>query len=221
MKTYAKVLLCLCVLLAIACSIKEYHNNITVYHNNIGFEINNNVQPWNLILVNKWNSMPENYSPDLITTENGEKIDATVYTFLSEMFEVAEREGYQPELTSGYRSEKEQEKLFNGRVSEYRELGFSKTEATSLALEYAAKPGYSEHETGLAVDINSKDGDSRELYNWLEDNAHKYGFILRYPAGKEDITAIEYEPWHFRFVGTEAAEYIYHNDMTLEEYLLR
>lgn len=219
MKTYAKTLLCMCVLLTIACSVKDHNSNIA--KNTTEFEINNNAQPWNLILINSSNKMTDDLLPELITTKNGEKIAESVYPHLKEMFSAAEEAGFSPELTSGYRTRQEQENIFTNRVNEYRELGYSKKEATSLTNEYAAKPGYSEHETGLAADINSADGDSRFLYIWLKNNCYKYGFILRYPKGKEEITGIEYEPWHLRYVGTEAAEYIYHNNLTLEEYLMQ
>ena len=221
MKYYVRALICIAVLLGIVCTVKDYYDTKTVNPNDIGFEINNNVQPWNLILINKTNEMTDSLLPDLVTTENGEKIAQNVYFHLEELFRAAEEAGFSPELTSGCRSRNQQEDIFDDRINEYRELGYSKKEATSLTNNYAARPGYSEHETGLAADINSADGDSRKLYEWLKDNAYRYGFILRYPKGKEDITGIEYEPWHYRYVGTEAAEYIYHNDMTLEEYLLK
>ncbi len=221
MKKFVIFLICTAVILGIACSIKDFRDSRTEQKTDTAFEINNNVQPWNLVLINKHNKMTKSIEPTLITTANGEKIAEKIYPSLKKMFEDAEKEGFSPELTSGYRSEKEQEALYKNKVKEYRELGHSKREAVNLTNKFAAKPGYSEHETGLAADINSKDGDSRELYTWLEDNSYKYGFILRYPQEKEDITGIEYEPWHYRYVGTEAAEYIYHNDMTLEEYLMR
>lgn len=220
MKKFIISLVCIAVLLGIACSIKDYHD-ARILNTDTGYEINNNVQPWNLVLVNDYNEMTKSIAPVLITTENGEKIARDVYPSLIKMFDDARTQGFLPELTSGYRSSEDQADLFNERVREYRQLGYSKKEAVSLTNDYAALPGYSEHETGLAADINSKAGDSRELYKWLEENAYRYGFILRYPKGKEDITGIEYEPWHYRYVGTEAAEYIYHNDLTLEEYLMR
>ncbi len=217
MKKFVIFLVITAVILGIACMVTDYYDS----HTDSAYEINNNVQQWNLVLVNKYNKMTKSIEPTLITTANGEKIAEKIYPSLKKMFEDAEKEGFLPEVTSGYRSEEEQEDLYDGRVREYRHLGHSKKEAVRLTNKYAAKPGFSEHQTGLAADINSKVGDSRELYTWLEVNSYKYGFILRYPQGKEDITGIEYEPWHYRYVGTEAAEYIYHNDMTLEEYLMR
>lgn len=217
MKKFVIFLICTAVILGIACTITE-HSDI---HTDSTYEINNNVQSWNLVLVNKYNKMTRSIEQELTETENGEKIAEKVYPSLKMMFEDAEKDGFSPELTSGYRSGKEQKALYNSRIKEYRESGHSKKEAVSLTNKYTAEPGYSEHETGLAADINSSDGDSRKLYGWLEENAYKYGFILRYPQGKKDITGIEYEPWHYRYVGTEAAEYIYRHNMTLEEYLIR
>ncbi len=172
-----------------------------------------------LILVNNRNELPDNYSINLYETKNGELVAECIYPHLQDFFNAAEEQGFSPEITSGYRSEKEQKKLFNGRVRSYRKQGYSRKEAVSLANDYAAKPNHSEHETGLAVDINSSTGDKWEFFYWMEENCSKYGFILRYPLGKEDITDIEYEPWHFRFVGKDAASYIYKNSLTLEEYL--
>lgn len=229
MKKYAIFLLCTALLLGIACIIQDYltdeANESVAADINDEFahlhkEADNKNLAWNLVLVNDWNCVPENYEVKLYKTSDGEYVDERIYPFLEEMFFAAEKDGYSPEITSGYRSEKEQKELFDGRVKEYRASGYSKKEATSLTNEYAARPGFSEHETGLAADINSADGDSWALYDWLSDNCHKYGFIIRYPYGKEAITGIEYEPWHLRYVGTTAAEYIYENNITLEEYVL-
>lgn len=229
MKKYMIFLLCTALLLGIACTAREYiisfeYNPAAVSEDDafayLHKTVDNSEQPRNLILVNDWNCVPENYEVELYKTSNGEYVAEQIYPFLEEMFEDAKTDGHSPELTSGYRSKDEQQELFDGRVKEYRAVGYSKKEATSLTNEYAARPGYSEHETGLAVDINSTDGDSRALYGWLKDNCYKYGFILRYPDGKEDITGIGYEPWHFRYIGKEEAEYIYEHGITLEEYIL-
>lgn len=229
MKIFIRMLICAAVLLGIACTVQEYyisqHSSPAVIaqddtYAHLHKTVDNSRQDWNLILVNDWNSVPEDYHVKLYKTENGEHVNEQIYPFIEEMLEAAKNDGHSPEITSGYRSRNEQKQLFNERVDEYRALGYSKSEATSLTNEYAARPGFSEHETGLAVDINSADGNSWELYGWLSKNCCKYGFILRYPKGKEEITGIEYEPWHFRYVGTEAAEYINEHGITLEEYIL-
>lgn len=172
-----------------------------------------------LILVNSDNSLPDNYKISLCRTPEDEYVAECIYPHINDLFKAAESQGFSPEITSGYRSEKDQKKLFNNRIRDHIRQGYSKKEATSLAGEYVAIPRHSEHETGLAVDINSSTGDKWEFYYWMEENCHKYGFILRYPSEKEDITGIEYEPWHFRFVGKDVAAYIHQNNITLEEYL--
>ena len=185
---------------------------------NTSTEIQTNEDINTLILVNSENKLPDDYKISLCKTQNGEYVAECIYPHLNDLFEAAQEQGFSPEITSGYRSEKEQKKLYNSRVREYLRQGYSLKESKNLAGEYAAEPGHSEHETGLAVDINSSTGDKWEFYYRMAENCSKYGFILRYPEGKEDITGIEYEPWHFRYVGKEAAEYIYKNNLTLEEY---
>ena len=110
-----------------------------------------------------------------------------------------------------------------GKISpELRAIYDTVHDAQQMALDYVAVPGTSEHELGIAADINSQDGNTDwNVYAWLKDNAHNYGFILRYPEGKEDITGIDYEPWHYRYVGEEAAREIYERQITLEEYLMQ
>lgn len=122
--------------------------------------------------------------------------------------------GYRIVATSTYRDYNYQKKLFEDYVSK-------KGEAYALAC--SAKPGHSEHQTGLAVDVAGSNDDYDEFENaiefpWMKENAHLYGFILRYPKGKEKITGFKYEPWHYRYVGTEIAKIIYEENLTLEEY---
>ena len=228
MKKYMLFLICVSILLTVACTIQEYLSQETASvaikqddeYSHLHKTIDNSELSWNFILINNWNCLPENFNVILRETENGEKVDERIFPFLEEMLLDAKNAGHSPELTSGYCSKKEQQYLFDDRVDEYISVGYSRIEAASLANEYAAKPGNSEHETGLAVDINSTSGDSWDLYSWLKDNCHKYGFIVRYPDGKEAITGIQYEPWHLRFVGKESAKYIYETGITLEEYIL-
>lgn len=229
MKRYIQFLLCASIIIGIACAVQEYYisnqsmsaalsQDDTYPH--LHKAIDNSELSWNMILINNWNCLPENFNVSLHETESGEKVDERIYPHLEKMLLDAEESGHSPKITSGYRSKEKQQQLFEDRVDDYMAVGYSRKKATSLTNEYAAKPGYSEHETGLAVDINSKDGNSWNLYGWLKDNCYKYGFILRYPDGKEDITGIEYEPWHFRYVGEEAAQYIHEYSITLEEYIL-
>lgn len=112
--------------------------------------------------------------------------------------------------------------MIQDKIDAYISEGYSKKEAKKLAEEYVATPGTSEHELGLAVDINADENSSssdEDVYNFLAENSYKYGFILRYPPDKEDITGINYEPWHYRYVGKEAALIIFNEQITLEEYL--
>ena len=112
--------------------------------------------------------------------------------------------------------------MMQNYINRYIAEGYSESDAQQMALDYVAVPGTSEHELGIAADINSQDGNTDwNVYAWLKDNAHNYGFILRYPEGKEDITGIDYEPWHYLYVGEEAAREIYERQITLEEYLMQ
>lgn len=183
------------------------------------YQADNRTLPWNLIVVNPWNALPENAEPELLELSGGERIDSRIYPELQQMFDNARADGLDPEVTSGYRSREKQRELFDNKVQSYRDEGFSKRTAKALARKWVSEPGYSEHETGLALDINAKEGSSATLYEWLAENSSRYGFILRYPKDKTGITGIDYEPWHFRYVGKEAAAYITAHDLTLEEYL--
>lgn len=173
-----------------------------------------------LILVNSEYSVPDDFEIDLITLSNGEQIDSKVYEYLQEMFDDMRAEGYYPFVASGYRSEAEQKEIFENRYIAYRQEGYSKREAKKLTEKWVAEPGKSEHQLGLAADINpDREKSSEEVYVWLEKNAYKYGFIKRYAPDKTEITGISDEPWHYRFVGEEAAEEMYKMNMCLEEYI--
>lgn len=175
---------------------------------------------WNLILVNRDYRIPDDYKPQLMELSNGERIDERIYPDLQKMFDDMRAEGIYPFVRSGYRTDDEQRKIILDKAAEYLKQGYSFLQAAEKTQEIAAPVGSSEHQTGLAVDINA-DLDRCELwevYGWLSDNAHKYGFILRYPQDKTELTGIAYEPWHYRYVGQRAAQYIYENNLCLEEY---
>lgn len=179
-----------------------------------------NAEEWYLTLVNSDNPVPKNYDIELTELSNGVCVDQRIYPSLQQMFDDARNQGVNPIVREGFRTSNDQEKIMQNRIEQYISEGYSKTQAKRKAHEEVAKPGTSEHELGLAVDINAGDGSSSEqVYSWLAENAYKYGFILRYPSGKETITGIEYEPWHYRYVGKEAAKKIYYEQITLEEYL--
>lgn len=164
-----------------------------------------------ILLVNKTYGLPANYNPG----ENSVAVEK-----LHEMIQAAKEEiGKNMMSVSGFRTYEYQKGLYNNYVAR---------DGKEKADKYSAQPGYSEHQTGLAFDIGGEEqkywvndsfADTAEA-GWLSENAHKYGFILRYPKGKTDITGYKYEPWHFRYVGVEHATEIYENDLTLEEYLL-
>ncbi|MDE5599079.1 MAG: M15 family metallopeptidase [Lachnospiraceae bacterium] len=175
---------------------------------------------WNLIVVNRWNEIPEDFSISLTELSNGQKVDSRIYPYLQEMFDEMRADGIYPIVREGYRTAEEQEEIFNEKVQVYMNEGYFRARAERLAKEWVALPGTSEHQLGIAVDINADKAHSAndEVYEWLAENAYKYGFILRYPQGKEEITGTEYEPWHYRYVGVETAEEIFNNRICLEEY---
>ena len=176
---------------------------------------------WNLIVVNQWNKIPDNYSVTLTELSNGHKVDSRIYPDLQEMFDDMRAEGIYPVVREGYRTAEEQQAILDERIQRYMNEGYSRPMAEMAAKEWVAVPGTSEHQLGLAVDINADKSRSTndEVYQWLAENAYKYGFILRYPQGKEDITGNAYEPWHYRYVGKEAAEEIHYEQICLEEYV--
>ena len=170
--------------------------------------------------VNRWNELPEDYEVELVELFNGKEVDERIYPYLQEMFDAAREEGIYPIVREGYRTEAEQQAMFDEKVQAYRIEGYSRARAERTAKEWVALPGTSEHQLGIAVDINAdkEKCSNEEVYAWLAENAHKYGFILRYPQGKVSITGISYEPWHYRYVGAEAAKEIYEQGICLEEY---
>lgn len=176
---------------------------------------------WELILVNSDNFIPEDYEVQLLTLSNGQQVDERIYPDLQDMFDAMRQEGHKPTVVSGYRSNAEQKAVLKDKTKEYTDDGYPKAVAESLALQWVAKPGTSEHQLGIAVDINPDYSVSKGwgFYNWLKDNAHKYGFVKRYPDDKTDITGISNEPWHYRYVGEEAAKIMYEENLCLEEYI--
>ncbi|MFR1885833.1 MAG: D-alanyl-D-alanine carboxypeptidase family protein [Blautia sp.] len=176
---------------------------------------------WNLILVNRDNYIPADYEVQLTELSNGEKVDSRIYPELQEMFNAARAQGFGLFVRGGYRTQEEQQQLLDEKIEAYENEGKSKSEAKKLAEQWAAIPGTSEHQLGIAVDINADTtkSSSDDVYNWLAENAHTYGFIKRYPSNKTDITGVINEPWHYRYVGKEAALKIYSQGICLEEYI--
>ena len=178
-------------------------------------------QEWYLILVNQDHPVPENYQVDLLKLSNGHQVDSRIYPDLQRMFDACRAQGFELFVREGYRTHEEQKRMFDEKIEAFMEEGCSRKEAENLAKGWVAIPGTSEHELGLAVDINPEPDmpDAERVYTWLEDNSYKYGFIKRYPADKAAITGINNEPWHFRYVGIEAAKEMFQKGLCLEEYI--
>jgi D-alanyl-D-alanine carboxypeptidase len=182
---------------------------------------------WRLILVNPWNSLPENYYIPLAQSPRSDlMIDSRINDDLNAMLDDCRAAGYSPYICSAYRDWDTQVYLYEKQVEIWESRGYSEEEAEAGAATEVAVPGTSEHQLGLALDIVDSNmmilDDSQAdtpTQQWLMEHCWEYGFILRYPEGKEDITGINYEPWHYRYVGREAAQYITENGITLEEYL--
>lgn len=181
---------------------------------------------WNLILVNKWKHIPDDYEVNLTQLKNGHSVDERIYPDLQEMMDDCREEGLNPVICSSYRTNEKQTRLFNRKINQYLDMGYSQSEAEKLAGEIVAIPGTSEHQLGLALDIVDESyqeldekQEQTDVQQWLMANSWKYGFILRYPTDKCDITGITYEPWHYRYVGRRAAQDIYEAGICLEEYL--
>ena len=176
----------------------------------------------NSMLVNKHRMLKKNFIPDNLVTidsnyvaDKGMKGNRTAVIELKKMFDDAEKEGFHLVVNSAYRSYDDQEEIENTYRNLYGE---------TYVQNYVLKPGYSEHQTGLAFDIGSKDTNvfaQSDEYKWIVDNCYKYGYIYRFKKNYESITGIRSEAWHYRYVGKDIAKYIYENDITLEEYYAR
>ena len=183
-------------------------------------------ESWMLMLVNKENLLPDDYRIETRKLSNGLSVDTRIYDPLMEFLEAGNEAGCALLVCSAYRSQERQTELYEADIAKYMGMGYSYKEACAITEQTLAVPGSSEHQAGLAVDIvtarhqvlNDAFADTK-AGKWLAAHAHEYGFILRYPKDKEDITGIDYEPWHFRYVGKDAAERIYETGSCLEEYL--
>ena len=181
-----------------------------------------------LLLVNAEHKLPENYEiePVPFLTEYQQSVDIHCFKLAKKMLEDCRKAGNPAVLCSSYRAHEKQVQLFEEEMQKYIFQGYSEKKARKKAGKAVAVPGTSEHELGLAMDIVDRyyqllnEGqENTPTQQWLMENSYKYGFILRYPKDKTDITGIIYEPWHYRFVGKEAAKYIYEHNLCLEEYL--
>ncbi len=179
---------------------------------------------WRLLLINKQHPIPEDYTFELGTIKGSMKCDERIIDDLLAMLQAAKDDGISLVICSPYRDLNRQKVLFARKVRAYMDKGMSYLEAYKISSQAVTVPGASEHQIGLALDIVCtsyyllNEGFSEtEAGRWLQEHSHEYGFTLRYPKGKEYITGIEYEPWHFRYVGKEAAAVMKEKGICLEE----
>ena len=179
------------------------------------------------MLINRKNPMPPDYYPELMEISDDYFLEKNACKAMNNLLKAAAKCGVKICIFSAYRSSTYQQKLFDDEVKIYTEQGYSYSDALEKASQAVALPYTSEHNAGLAADVSSPElfgqtttaFDKTCQFEWLDKNACKYGFILRYPKNKEHITGIMYEPWHYRYVGTPHACIIKENSLTLEEYI--
>ena len=181
---------------------------------------------WQVLMVNPWNTVPEVYEVSLSDVGGGHSIASEAAVDFANMIYTLQQLEMGPIITSSYRSGTRQQEIFDERVAKYMGQGMTEEEAFALTATSVAIPGTSEHQLGLAMDMtdaqyNKLDEGQMETPTqlWLIENSWRYGFILRYPEGRSEITGIIYEPWHYRHVGKELAAELYELGLTLEEYL--
>ena len=181
---------------------------------------------WRLTLVNPWHPLPEGYEPELTQIENGHQVDARCAAALENMLAGCRAAGLSPLICSAYRTQEKQTSLYQNLVSKLIARGYSQEDAQAKAGIEVAIPGTSEHQLGLAVDIvdlNHQVLDHTQqdtaVQQWLMAHCWEYGFILRYPSDKSEITGIIYEPWHYRYVGEDYALALRDAGLCLEEFL--
>ncbi len=177
---------------------------------------------WNLVLVNPEVKLPDEYRQNSeIITAFDRQMDSRLEEPYEKLYRAACDAGISLWISSCYRSSELQQELFQEEIDKNLKSGMTQTQAEAEAEIAVARPGYSEHNTGLAIDFNgvTMDFENSKAFSWLQKNAAEYGFILRYPKGKESITHIMYEPWHYRYVGVEHAKKMKEKGMCLEEYL--
>lgn len=208
--------------------IQEKEQSEVTCSNQIREELHFHSDDWKLVLINKQHPIPEGYKfslGDIITIKGTMKCDERIIEEMLSMMQSAGKDGVTLAICSPYRDLNYQKVLFNRKIEAYMKKGMSYMDAYTLSSQAVTVPGASEHQIGLAIDIVSNDYVTLDegfadtsAGKWLAEHSHEYGFILRYPKGKEQITGIEFEPWHFRYVGKEAATIIMEEGITLEEF---
>lgn len=183
------------------------------------------ITEWQYVLINK-DTPIKSYAPSVRQFgSDGPYVDKRMIDSLSSLVDAAKEAGFEPYISVGYRSYADQQQLFNEKASELSQNGvYTYEEAQQIAAEIVAKPGTSDHQTGLAVDILDKEYEvldyskmDSKFFDWLAANCAQFGFIKRYPSNKKSVTGWD-EPWHYRYVGKEVAEFIMKNGMCLEEF---
>lgn len=174
------------------------------------------------VLANKYRKLGEEYVPDNLmkidrkySVDDEQSLTKVATEAFEKMAKAAEEEGFYILANSAYRSYQDQQETYNVYKNEYGQ---------NYVDNYVALPGYSEHQTGLALDVKSKDSNifaESDEFDWMQKNSYKYGFIMRYPKDKQNVTGYKYESWHYRYVGVEIATYIYENNLTYDEYYIR
>lgn len=203
----------------------DYKNTVTKVNTKTNYDAYTHTSVTNMdkgyaILVNKYYSLPENYAPDDITEMSNQyaypnnSIKAEVYEAFKEMSKKAKESNITLIVNSSYRPYEDQKEIYDD---------YADNNGKEYADKYAARPSFSEHQTGLALDIftpgaGMKNFENTDAFKWLADNSYKYGFILRYPKDKEDITKYAYESWHYRYLGKDLATKVYKSGLTFDEY---
>ena len=207
-------------------SLSNVVRDINIHLNNDFYEVafKANTELDTSMLVNKFYLLDNNYEPDDLVSvpqtyswgeAGSQQVREVAYTAFLDMWNAAQEAGFYLMINSSYRSYSEQDEVYTN---------YKNTSGERYADSIAARPGSSEHQTGLAIDVFSKTNTNRNTFTdspeakWLAENSYRYGFILRYPEDKVDITGYNYESWHFRYVGEDIATYIYENEITFEEY---
>ena len=206
-------------LLIVSCADKSTHIE--------SYQTKKKIHPGQLLtLVNDRNVLPSTWKVNLVQLPNGKQIDQRVYPYLMRMLDDAKKDGYRIVIASAYRSNEKQISLYNTKCEFYQLQGYDRKISEKKASQWVSRPGTSEHQLGLSVDLVSyeyqlldKKQEETKEQKWLMNHCAEYGFILRYPVTKKNYTHVNYEPWHYRYVGKEHAVEMMSKGICLEEYL--
>ncbi|MDR3157048.1 MAG: M15 family metallopeptidase [Lactobacillales bacterium] len=206
-----------CLLIIFLCIFLNYQKKVNVYNNEKSKILSKiSLSDWNLKLVNQDHEISSDLVKLGIVQENL-YVDERIVESTKDLLAAAVEAGYPLRIISAYRSIDDQRSLVEEGIERELSKGLSYEEAKAEVYRFTNRPGCSEHHTGLALDIKEEVDRENGKSTWLKENAVNFGFILRYPKGKEGITKIGYEPWHYRFVGVDVAKYLEKNQLVLEE----